>query len=71
LTNDLTNSIKAFDKLLIGKDLANDVRLKGLLTQAHELHSRDTLKKSSFPRSWESRVLILLGFVFGKNGFSE
>jgi len=32
---------------------------------------RDTLKKSSFPRRLESRFLILLGFVFGKNGLSE
>jgi hypothetical protein len=32
---------------------------------------KDTLKKSSFPRRWESRVLILLDFAFGKNGFSE
>ena len=32
---------------------------------------RDTLKKSSFPRRRESRILILLGFAFGKHGFSE
>lgn len=38
LCNDLVISIEAFDKLLIGKDLAKDVRLKGLLMQANELH---------------------------------
>jgi hypothetical protein len=32
---------------------------------------KDTLKKSSFPRRRESRVLILLGFDFGKHDFSE
>jgi hypothetical protein len=31
----------------------------------------DTLKKASFPRRRESRVLILLVFTFGKHGFSE
>ena len=33
--------------------------------------ARDTLRKSSFPRRRESRLLILLGFAFGKHGFSE
>ena len=32
---------------------------------------RETLKKSSFPRRWESRLLILLGFAFGKNNLPE
>lgn len=49
LSNDLSGSIEAFDKLLIGKDLAKEVRLKGLLTQAHELQS------SVF--GWVSRIL--------------
>jgi len=35
------------------------------------LSFRDTLKKSSFPRRRESRVLILLGFAFGENSFFE
>ena len=38
LSGDLPSSIKAFNKLLIGKDLAKDVRLKGLLEQANDLH---------------------------------
>ena len=32
---------------------------------------KDTPKKSSFPRKQESRVLILLGFAFGKNDSFE
>jgi hypothetical protein len=32
---------------------------------------KETLNKSSFPRRRESRVLILLGFAFGKHDFSE
>ena len=33
--------------------------------------NRETLKKSSFPRKRESRVLILLVFAFDKYDFSE
>jgi hypothetical protein len=33
--------------------------------------AEDTLKKSLFPRRRESRGVILLGFAFGKNDFSE
>jgi hypothetical protein len=32
---------------------------------------KDTLKKSSFPRRRESRLLIFLDFAFGGNDFSE
>lgn len=38
LCNDLQSSIEAFDKLIIGKDLAKDVQIKGLLEQAHDLN---------------------------------
>jgi len=49
-----------------GKDLnagSNNLRQKKKF--------RDTLKKSSFPRRWESILLILLGFYFEKHDFSE
>jgi Zn-dependent protease with chaperone function len=38
LCNDFPNSIEAFNKLLIGKDLAEDIQLRGILQQANELH---------------------------------
>lgn len=39
ITSDLPASMMAFDKLLIGKDLAKDVQLKGLLSQASTLNT--------------------------------
>lgn len=39
LSNDLGGAIDVFNKLLIGKDLAKEVQLKGLLMQAKELQS--------------------------------
>jgi hypothetical protein len=46
---------------------------KGRRSEAgHWQHiTKETLKKSSFPRRREFRVLILLGFAFGKHDFSE
>jgi hypothetical protein len=38
---------------------------------SREYFAEEMLKKSSFPQRRESRVLILLGFAFGKHDFSE
>nr|VFK24043.1 MAG: Peptidase family M48 [Candidatus Kentron sp. LFY] len=38
LCKDIPGSIMSLNKILIGKDLAEDIRLKGLLEQASELH---------------------------------
>ena len=38
LSNSLEDSISAFDKLMVGKDIAHQVQLKGLLEQSAQLH---------------------------------
>lgn len=38
LCSDLQSAIVAFDKLLVGNDIAKDVQIKGLLEQANQLH---------------------------------